>query len=528
MSNAFDSSLSRLFEEAATGALFLFSGNTLATFLSALCGILIARLLGPDLYGAYSLAFVPQSFLTLFTGLGVNYALTRYIAYYNERGDRQRVASLVRTGLLFATLESIIVYMLSLLLVENLTVMFINRSGLIDLVKIALPIVVLQSLFNVANSILLGFGDTKGCALTSVVLQSFRLIMAPVLVVLGLSVAGALAGNVIAYAVGVATSLLLVHNKQPNVGVSRSSNKYTHMSTISLMLSYGLALYVASVITASLDTLRGVILAYTVSDYVIGNFNVALRFTSLITLILGPITSVLFPAFSKLGDNPGELKSMLRYSTKYSSLLVIPTSVLVSSMSQDIVSVLLGPEYMLASRYLSLLATNYLYIGLGYTILGSLFSGVGLPGVNFKATVIQAAVFAPLSLVLTRLLGVEGLIASMLVATGASTIYSLRVVGKRYSARLDLKSTGSIYLASTLSAIPVILLTLYVHAPSLIRLFAGSLMYLFAYLTLLPLLKAINSEDVQILASIFTKIALIRPVVAVMVSYEEKILALLR
>ncbi|MEM1843209.1 MAG: oligosaccharide flippase family protein, partial [Desulfurococcaceae archaeon] len=76
-----DSGLPRVFEETATGALFLFSGSALSTFLSAICGIVVANLLGPELYGIYSLAFVIPGFLIVFTGLGVNAALTRYIAY---------------------------------------------------------------------------------------------------------------------------------------------------------------------------------------------------------------------------------------------------------------------------------------------------------------------------------------------------------------------------------------------------------------------------------------------------------------
>ena len=80
--NAGNRTLDNVLEESARVALLLFRGNVVATVLSALCGILIARLLGPELYGAYSLIYTVVSFLVMFTGLGINATLTRFISCY--------------------------------------------------------------------------------------------------------------------------------------------------------------------------------------------------------------------------------------------------------------------------------------------------------------------------------------------------------------------------------------------------------------------------------------------------------------
>jgi O-antigen/teichoic acid export membrane protein len=55
--------------------------------LFAVCAILVARLLGLELYGVYLLSLIVSSFLMLFTGFGVSQALTRFIALHIPGGS---------------------------------------------------------------------------------------------------------------------------------------------------------------------------------------------------------------------------------------------------------------------------------------------------------------------------------------------------------------------------------------------------------------------------------------------------------
>ena len=55
--------------------------------ITAIAAIFVARLLGPDGYGLYTLAFLIPGILSLFVGLGVNISVTRYVAYYVSSGD---------------------------------------------------------------------------------------------------------------------------------------------------------------------------------------------------------------------------------------------------------------------------------------------------------------------------------------------------------------------------------------------------------------------------------------------------------
>lgn len=102
-------------EEATRGALFLFGGSAAATIVAVLCSIVVARLLGPELYGVYAISLVVPGFLLLFTDFGVSSALTRFSAKLKAEGEASTLACLVRNGFLFKALTILPVFILGLL-----------------------------------------------------------------------------------------------------------------------------------------------------------------------------------------------------------------------------------------------------------------------------------------------------------------------------------------------------------------------------------------------------------------------------
>ena len=56
----------------------------------------------------------------------------------------------------------------------------------------------------------------------------------------------------------------------------------------------------------------------------------------------------------------------------------------------------------------------------------------------------------------------------------------------------------------------------------------AALLYLTDYLSAAPLLKIITREDLEALTRIFSKVAMLRPIVRIISSYENKIIDLLK
>jgi len=57
-------------EDSARGGFFLFTGNALSTLILAVGSILVAKLLGLENYGLFSISFVAPSIFLLSTDFG--------------------------------------------------------------------------------------------------------------------------------------------------------------------------------------------------------------------------------------------------------------------------------------------------------------------------------------------------------------------------------------------------------------------------------------------------------------------------
>ncbi|MEM2093582.1 MAG: oligosaccharide flippase family protein, partial [Candidatus Bathyarchaeia archaeon] len=150
-SNHADERMLAAAEEAAGGAFHLFWGGSLATVLSAVCAILVARLLGPEQYGVYSLALIVSGFLMLFTDYGVSQALTRFIALHKSRDEPHRIIPLLRTGLAFNVATCLIIFLVGFILAEPLTNLLINRPEMAILVRITMILVLVYPLSTAAG-----------------------------------------------------------------------------------------------------------------------------------------------------------------------------------------------------------------------------------------------------------------------------------------------------------------------------------------------------------------------------------------
>lgn len=108
------------------------------------------------------------------------------------------------------------------------------------------------------------------------------------------------------------------------------------------MMAYGMPLYLSNTINSFIVSIRGVILAYFTTNFLIGNFYTAMNFAVPITLISSLVATALFLVFSKLGNDGSEANKLFTYPVKYALALIIPAVVFVSAMSRDLIFLFYG------------------------------------------------------------------------------------------------------------------------------------------------------------------------------------------
>ena len=494
----------------------------------AFASILIARLLGPENYGLYALALITPSFFIAVGDLGISAALTRFSALFRSEGKGQKVVGLIKAGIIFKLVSSLLLSLVLLLLSESIGTWVLRRPGIDLLIRFTSLYLVGQAIFMALDSVFIGLDKTENSSLLTIAQALIKIVVSPLLIILGMGAIGAIIGIGLGFllATGIGITVLLPR-LCPGLCSASSGDNIDLFGALRLMVPYGMPLYLSTLILSLLTQYRGIILAQFVSNMGIGNYTIAMNFSVLIIIFSQPIAISLFPAFSKLSIKKDRdiLEKMFKLSVKYTSLLVIPASLALCVLSNEVVYALYGSQYRLAPSYLALYVLYFLCAGLGMFVIASFFNGQGDTKATFKMDLVNVSLSVPLTLIFTFLYGVPGLMASLVTSQFVSTTYGLFLARKKYALTVDWASSFRILVASLCSALLVYVLLALIPIP-LFKLVFGGFLYVISFLGFAPLLRAISKEDVANLDELLKGLVLIYPIARSILNLEKRILSL--
>ncbi|MEY8687696.1 oligosaccharide flippase family protein [Bacteroides sp. AN502(2024)] len=142
-------------------------GNGIGNALLLISGILIARLLGANLYGEYGVVKTNMFYMAGFATFGLVYTSTRYIAKYIRKDDT-RVIGIIKTATKITFVFSSLMA-LCLLMSANWLEKILDASGISSVFRALSIIIILKALASTGNGILAGLCEFKHLAYSSIV-----------------------------------------------------------------------------------------------------------------------------------------------------------------------------------------------------------------------------------------------------------------------------------------------------------------------------------------------------------------------
>jgi O-antigen/teichoic acid export membrane protein len=367
-------------------------------------------------------------------------------------------------------------------------------------------------------------------SITLICQSTTKTILIPTLVILGLGTLGVVVGYTIAFFIAGLMGLLLMWTLYKTLPKAPGT-ELKIMVAIKTMFKYGLPLSIATILSGFLTQFLNFILAVYATDSIIGNYSVASSFVVLITFFATPVTTMMFPAFSKLDPQKDQttMKNVFRFSVKYGTLLVVPAATIVMALSQPAVNTLFGDKYGAAPLFLTLLAIVYLYSAFGNLSIGTLINGQGHTTLNLKLTLLTSAMGFPLGFIMISQLGILGLITTILVAGLPSLIISLHWIKKHYSLTVDSKSSAKILLSSAIAGFITYAITSQLSfLSSWINLIIGLAIFLPILITTILLTRTLTKPDLIVLREMVSEIRPLRHLLNSFLNILEKLMTLLR
>jgi len=369
----------KMAKTSASGSFHLFVGKMLSTVILAVGTIILTIFIGEPEYGLYTIALVPATTLLLFEDWGVGTAMAKYCAQYRGSNEERDLRKIIEVGLTFKIATGIVLTVISLLTANLIASTIFDQSETAFLITLVSITILSSSLLAGAQSIFIGFERMKLNSFTIVCSATLHGVLSPLLVYLGYGASGAVLGytfsSVVAGIFAITLLYFAVFKKLP----PNTSTKLNESQTMKLLLRYGVPLAIATILVGILTQFYSFMLASLFDPTQIGNYRTASNFATLLTFFTFPISTVLFPAFSKLDPrkDPQTLKTVFASSVKYTSLFLVPATMALIVLSKPIIGTIYGDKWLNAPLFLAFYVIPYLFAVFGNISVYSLLQGIG-------------------------------------------------------------------------------------------------------------------------------------------------------
>jgi O-antigen/teichoic acid export membrane protein len=514
---------------SAKGGFHVLWGLVASTVISAVGTIVIANLLGAANFGLYGIAIAAPNLIASFRDWGIATAMIKYSAQYNSESDVAKIRNVFVSGLVFEIILGLALSMLSFFLSGFLANLF-SRPTIAPLIQVTSFFILTNALVSVSTAAFTGMETMHLNSIMQIVQSIVKTVVIVGLVLLGLGSLGAVIGFTLSVLVAGVTGVLLMWIMYRSLP-KPVAGKLQILETAKTMLRYGFPVSIGNILSGFLAQFTTYFLAIYVTDNaLIGNYNVAQNFVVLITFFAVPVSTMLFPAFSKLDwkKEPETLNSVFQYSVKYASLLVVPVAALVIALSQPAIATIFQNNYKQAPLYLALLSISYIFSALGNLSIGNLIYGQGYPTYNLKLTILTVAIGFPLGFILISQFGVIGLIVASLTAGLPSLLLSLRFIKNKFKITMNWVSSSKILFSSAVAAV----LTYTIHSQlafsSQLQLIIGAIVFTVIFIILALGTRTIDKSDLNNLREMIHSLGPLRKVLNLLLNIIEKLMKVIQ
>ena len=397
-----------------------FAKNTAITILSRILtfitgialSIVIARALGPQGKGIYSLAILFPSLIVTFTNLGIGSATIYYIGQ-RKYSLKEVLGSNLILGF-FISAICIAFATVAVFFFQNLFLKGVSRIYLL----ISLALIPAAVLYEYLSSILLGLQRIKEYNLTGIFKSLIFLILAIVILVgLKAGTMGAIFSTIITF---FATSLFTFWRVRR---IIRESSYKPSKAYARDALLYGIKSHLDSVLTFLNYRLDMFLVNLFINPLAVGYYSISVAIAEKIWMVSQAASIVLFPKVSSMTDE--KLRKEFTPIVSRNVLLITGVgAIIVFFLSKKLILLLYSNAYQSSIRPLQILLLGIVALS-AQRIIAHDFSGRGKPILNAYLSAISLIVNICLNFVWIPKIGIEGAAWASTVSYTVSLIVGL-------------------------------------------------------------------------------------------------------
>ena len=500
----------------ANVASFILIGKFTSILLTGIAFIIVARVLGPSVYGVYTLIIGAMGILTATGDFGVSTAINKFVAERIAAGRRNEVGPLLFNSLLPIAAIGLAIAVIIFSISGYLSVYILHTGSYRSLIGIASFYILVTMLYDVAYGALVGLGSKL--ASVQALQSGSQAVISITLALLGFGAAAPILGLEFGLLIGFAAAIIVL------IAVERIAIvPQIDLTQIGDMFRFALPLGLSSFFGAVANNIGIILLGvFSVTTVMAGNFGVASKIASLLDLVVGAIYMASIPMFSSAFiEKKGSVIAQKLYGYAFYMALVVVTPMVfyMTVLAKPFSYVLFSGLYKMGPEYIALVSLGILIWLLGYYASALMISAGKIKEVLKYNVIIFVIELAAVLLLVPRFLGLGLVLAVYFVSYISTSVIFFLGVKKMFSVHLDWSKVGRILLANVVAAalayVPYFLLpTKFI--PSLVL---GLAIEICAYPVLLTATGAMTTKDFDHVKSASKTIPVFGGMIRLLVDY---------
>jgi O-antigen/teichoic acid export membrane protein len=398
------SSSDQIILAAAQGGGIAFAGNLFVYLIRFAFGVVIARLLGAQLLGMYSLGMTFPEVAGTMALLGLGSGVARYIPIAFHQKDEARLWGIIQVGLVIPSVLGLVLALGIFLFADPIASRVYHQPALAPILRLASWAIPLLALITVLEAITQGFKRMEYKVYSEdITLNVLKLLLTVALVGAGLGVMGAVAAYLVALVVTVVMLFVFVNHlfslNRPWQTAQRNAGELFHFS---------LPVYLSQFVNEFGGSIGTLVLGLFGTVSGVGIFTAASRLSTIGLLFYFSLMRIATPMVSDLHSRGkiDELGRMYQIMTKWGLAFNLPVFLTTAIFAQPLLSIF-GQDFVSGAAGLTILAFASLF-NASTGVCGTIVTMTGHSKLSLANSILSLVVTIGLDLLLIPQWGLVG------------------------------------------------------------------------------------------------------------------------
>jgi O-antigen/teichoic acid export membrane protein len=393
-----------------SGTLYNFIALIIIVALNAVNTIIVANIIGTQLYGSYSAAKILLELLTALCSVGMGFALVRFIPDFLAQKKFKSVNSTISTASIVifsvAAVFTAVFFFASPFIATN----FFHNYWLTPILQFFTLIFPLISITVVLSTILNGFQRFGLAMIMNVIFFLVYFLFIIIFLGFGLSIEGVLYASALGYGLSGLVGFVFVFREKRRTVKSEGKVKIFDFGLFKDMFNFGKWGWAASFIDIGFTRFNEILIGVFLLVATLGIYRISQTFASIMGYIGLALATTLNPYLSELTAIKKEKKvvNMMKRATNYSLILSLIFSGPVVVFAYQILEAFFSQDYLIGADPLKILIIGFIIANISRPV-GSYFFAKKRLVVNFLILFFSLLTGFIISVLLIPIFGMNGL-----------------------------------------------------------------------------------------------------------------------